>query len=79
MLGCDTVMRQLWDFLDGELSEERMAAIRAHVDMCKRCYPQFDFERRFLDKLHSARREHGHVEELRQQVMKALESDGYAA
>ena len=39
MLDCDSVMRQLWDYLDGELTEDRMEAIRAHLAMCSRCMP----------------------------------------
>jgi anti-sigma factor RsiW len=31
MLDCDAVMRQLWDYLDGELTAEREQAIRAHL------------------------------------------------
>ena len=31
MLDCDAVMRQLWDFLDGELTATREAAIREHL------------------------------------------------
>ena len=28
MIDCDGVMRQLWDYLDGELSDDKMEAIR---------------------------------------------------
>lgn len=61
MLDCDAVMRQLWDYLDGELSEERMQAIREHLTLCARFHPQYEFERAFLETLARARRKHSDV------------------
>ena len=46
MYDCDAVMRQLWDYLDGELTLDREAAVRAHLAVCKRCYPQLRFRAR---------------------------------
>ncbi|MFL5575198.1 MAG: zf-HC2 domain-containing protein [Gemmatimonadaceae bacterium] len=79
MLDCDAVMRQLWDYLDGELTEERMEAIRAHVAVCARCYPQYEFERTFLAALARARREHSDYDGLHSRVMSALRDEGLAA
>lgn len=79
MLDCDAVMRQLWDYLDGELTGERLAAIREHLALCARCYPQFEFERTFLDILARARREHPDPENVRRRVMSALEAEGFVA
>ena len=79
MLDCDAVMRQLWDYLDGELTEERMSAIREHLAVCARCYPQFEFERTFLDTLNRVRREHSDPERVRERVLTALRAEGFAA
>ncbi len=79
MLDCDAVMRQLWDFLDGELTDERMGSIREHLALCARCYPQFEFERTFLETLARARREHSNYEGVRGRVMAALQAEGFAA
>jgi anti-sigma factor (TIGR02949 family) len=76
MLDCDAVMRQLWDYLDGELTQERMEAIHGHLALCKRCYPQYEFERAFLDAVARARREHSNPSRLRDQVMDALRAEG---
>lgn len=76
MLDCDAVMRQLWDDLDGELTAERMEAIREHVAMCARCYPQYNFEREFLTSLSRLRREHSNPAALRERLMDALERSG---
>lgn len=76
MLDCESVMRQLWDFLDGELTPERMAAIRAHIEMCKRCYPQHEFERSFLDAVAARRRQHSDPQRLQRRVADALRARG---
>lgn len=78
MLDCDAVMRQLWDYLDGELTPDRMDQIGAHLAICQRCYPQAHFERRFLGVLASARKDHPALGELRHRVMAALKDEGLA-
>lgn len=79
MLDCDAVMRQLWDYLDGELTPERMEAIREHMALCKRCYPQLEFEQAFLETIARTGRSYPHMDALRSRVMAALLIAGYAA
>jgi anti-sigma factor (TIGR02949 family) len=79
MLDCDAVMRQLWDFLDGELTPDREAAIRAHLDVCKLCHPQHDFEKLFLRALSESRREHSSPEKIKDRVLAVLRAEGFAA
>lgn len=69
---CEGVMRQLWDFLDGELTAERMAAIEAHVRMCGRCGPLFAFERAFLKMLSASGPMTAEESQLRERVIKAI-------
>lgn len=76
MLDCESVMRQLWDYLDDELSADRMVAIRAHLAVCARCYPQYEFERAFLTALERAQRTHSDPTGLRARVSAALRSEG---
>ena len=78
MLDCDTVMRQLWDYLDGELTPERMEAIREHLKVCERCQPHARFESSFLAALASARREHSDPRRLSLRVRAALGARGFA-
>jgi len=48
-IDCSDVVAQLYEFIDGELEDaEAVAKIRAHLDLCKRCYPHYDFEKAFL-------------------------------
>lgn len=78
MVDCDAVMRQLWDYLDGELTPERERAIRAHAAVCARCFPQMDFEQSFLRALAAARPEAGVSMSLESRVMVALRAEGFA-
>ena len=48
MLPCHEVMAQLWAYIDDELTQERMQQVRAHLEMCGRCYPQYNFHRTFV-------------------------------
>lgn len=78
MLDCGAVMRQLWDYLDGELTPERSEAIRQHVEKCSRCKPQTEFERTFLEAIARSRREHSRVEEMHTNLLTALHERGYS-
>ena len=78
MLDCEAVMQQLWDYLDEELSPERMTAIRDHLAVCARCYPQYEFERAFLTALDQAQQQHSDPGRLRARVASALRAEGMA-
>jgi len=79
MLDCEAVMRQLWDYLDGELTPAREAAVRDHLSMCKRCHPQHDFEKAFLHALAASRCEHSRPDAMKARVLAALRAEGFAA
>jgi anti-sigma factor (TIGR02949 family) len=77
-IDCLAAARQLWDCLDGELTEQRMQVVRAHLEACARCAPHFDFERRFLDALAATRTEQPPAPAgLRQRVVRALRGAGF--
>lgn len=48
MLPCDQVVAKLWEYIDGELTDLRAAEIQKHLEICARCFPQYDFQRAFL-------------------------------
>ena len=51
MTDCRNVIRQLWEFLDGELPAGEADAIRVHLSKCAHCNPQYRFQLRFLNAL----------------------------
>lgn len=49
MVPCDHVIAKLWEYIDGELSAENDSRVRAHLDICSRCFPQYDFQRAYKE------------------------------
>lgn len=49
---CEESLAAVYEFLDGELEPDRMERVRRHLGKCRRCWPYYDFERLFLDRLH---------------------------
>jgi mycothiol system anti-sigma-R factor len=41
---CESALKTLYSFLDGELTPERRRAIQRHLDECSPCLQAFDFE-----------------------------------
>ena len=41
---CADALRELYTFLDGELTVERRAVIEEHLEQCHHCIGAFDFE-----------------------------------
>lgn len=76
-LDCREAVRQLWDYLDNELDDQRMAEVRRHLEECGRCLPHAEFGRRFLEALNSHRYKRMVPVEVRDQVMSALVAAGF--
>ena len=74
---CSAAMRQLWDYLDQELSDERMVAVRHHLEACQGCWPHYDFDKTFLEALARARESYRCPDEVRANVMDTLRSAGF--
>jgi anti-sigma factor (TIGR02949 family) len=78
-IDCSTAVRQLWDYLDQELTEERMAMVRQHLQTCDHCLPHHEFGRRFLEALRATREEQLMPPEVKARVMELLAEAGYTA
>lgn len=79
-IDCLTAVQQLWDYLDEELTPERMDAVRRHLERCGSCLPHHDYARVFLAALGSAREGEARAPEaLRQRVMQNLRAAGFGA
>ena len=73
-VSCDDAVRQLYTFLDGELTEERRAAIAAHLDGCAPCIGAARFEAELRSVI--ADRCHEHVpDSLRDRVAASLRQE----
>lgn len=78
MLDCESVMRQLWDYLDRQLTPETIAAIDGHLAKCQRCRPQADFRRAFERAVSAAREDAGDTGALRDRIRRALQDEEHA-
>jgi mycothiol system anti-sigma-R factor len=68
---CADSLKELYTFLDGELTAERRLDIRAHLEGCLPCYEAFDFEAE-LRMVVSTRCRDEVPDELRARVAEAL-------
>jgi mycothiol system anti-sigma-R factor len=51
MISCSEAVKQLWDYVEGEVTDERKALIEEHLGVCRRCCGEIEFTeelRRFL-------------------------------
>ena len=46
-LSCSEALEQLWELIDDELCTADAERVREHLDRCRHCYPQYDFDRAY--------------------------------
>jgi mycothiol system anti-sigma-R factor len=68
---CAESLKELYVFLDGELTIERRTYLQAHLEGCQDCYEAFDFEAE-LRMVVSTRCREEVPEHLRARVFEAL-------
>ena len=44
MADCTETLRELYEYLDGELTDDKRTYIENHLNDCSPCYEVFDFE-----------------------------------
>ncbi|MBV6522194.1 MAG: Anti-sigma factor RshA [Gemmatimonadaceae bacterium] len=76
-IDCHSALRQLWDYLDHELTPERVAEMEQHLSACRHCLPHRDFAQRFLDALHRTRDDREAPPTLRDRVVSQLAEAGF--
>jgi anti-sigma factor (TIGR02949 family) len=74
---CDGVIARLWDYLDGELSDEGLAAFEAHLAACGDCSGHVGFERSVLAAIRQGRRDALDATALATRVREALVGAGF--
>src|SRR5262249_23487804 len=74
---CETVVRQLWQYLDGTVPADKRELVEAHLEVCVRCASHFDFPRSFLEAGAAAPPSARVDETLHSRVVLALSKQGY--
>ena len=69
---CEEAMERVYEYLDGELDADWTERVRYHVEICRKCYPYFNFERIFLDHVRSRHIPAERSERLERRVREAL-------
>ena len=76
---CEFVVRRLWPYLDGVLSEDERERIVHHLEVCRECHSHYDFANAFLDAVADARPNLRISDDLRSRVLSALVAEGFSA
>ncbi len=71
-LTCAQAIEKIYEFLDGELTPQVEEGIRAHLAICRKCYPNFRHEEVFLRFLEQRARMEKAPPELRRRIMRML-------
>lgn len=77
-LSCQDAMVRLWAYIDGELEPGSQQEMRRHLELCENCFPQYDFQRAYLEFLHRHARGDA-PRELRRRVFRRLLEEGRAS
>lgn len=72
MMRCEDALARLWEFLDEELAPEDEIAVKKHLDICNRCYPQYDFQRAYFEFLRRVRETHHAPPSLRRRLFQMI-------
>lgn len=72
---CAAVARAVYDYLDAELTADRLQAIKGHLDHCRGCTEHVVFARQLLDQLSSLPVDDAQVAALTDRVRAALRAE----
>jgi anti-sigma factor (TIGR02949 family) len=50
-LSCRRAIEELWAYIDGELPRDEVDRVHAHLEACRACYPNYDFQKAFREFL----------------------------
>ena len=72
MITCEEALGVVHDFLDGELDGVSEEQVKAHFEVCKRCYPHLHVEEAFREALCRAAAEERAPTALKARLMELL-------
>ena len=71
-IDCHEAAEQLYEYLDGELTPEVEAAVRAHLKDCAPCFGLAEFEKSFLSFLRARTRARQAPERLKKRIFEQV-------
>lgn len=76
MVKCHAALERVFEYLDGELDAGTAAQVGAHFDICKECYPRYQYEKSFLERLRGIQQDESAPQELRERVLTLIREEG---
>jgi anti-sigma factor (TIGR02949 family) len=77
MISCEDALSLVHEFIDGELEQVPHASVKAHFDVCQKCYPHLRLEGAFREAVQRATEDEGAPPEVRAKLLEALaEAEG---
>ena len=76
VLDCQGAMRQLYDYLDGELSEPVAQQIREHLARCQPCFAHTTFEKELIAAIGRGWKNVAASQDLRVRILRELRNQG---
>ncbi|MDH3296934.1 MAG: anti-sigma factor [Gemmatimonadota bacterium] len=74
-MNCERALELLFDFLDGELENATHEEVARHLAVCRECYPYFNFQRLFLDRLAASHEPREAPSKLTRQIRELLDRE----
>lgn len=72
-ISCEEALSSLYEYIDEELSPEAEASVREHLEICRNCYPHYNFERLFIQHVQKAGRRTENSGELGERIRELLD------
>ncbi len=72
MISCQEALSVIQEFIDGELEDASYERVKAHFDVCRRCYPYLRLEEAFREALRRAGMQARAPEALKERLARAL-------
>lgn len=72
MISCEDALGLIYEFLDGELEDVSHERVKAHFDVCGRCYPHLQLEESFRTAVRRAAQGEKASPELRSRLLELL-------
>lgn len=76
-ISCRETAERLFEWLDGELDPDMTERVGTHLEACARCYPRLLFEKSSRETLARVAGDEEAPDELRAQIMRQLEEEGF--
>ncbi|UCD23696.1 MAG: mycothiol system anti-sigma-R factor [Gemmatimonadota bacterium] len=71
-IDCQEAAERLYEYLDGELTPDSEAEVRAHLDDCAPCFKLLGFEDAYLSFLRARTRAHQAPEHLKKKIFEQV-------